>query len=246
MSEEITPEVLNELNSILDNETGKPSIPVKVVIQEAENLYTICMEDKSELSHGGLDWKLVEDLPIRFEALRTSQSNWEAEYKSIQESQAEWKKISPEVFNFRDELLHHFFHALYNNPGEYAKVKRIAEGGSNADLVQDLSTLSALGNRNIAALQAINFDLNLLDDARKKFKEIGNLLAKVNSANAKSNPVLKIRNKAFTLLKQATDEIRRVGQYVYWRDEKRLEQYSSKYVRNSNSSRKKDETSVKA
>ena len=140
--------------------------------------------------------------------------------------------------------MHHFYHALHKNPSENAKVRRIAEGGSNADMIMDLTTLSELGKKHTAELQAINFDLDLLDVARKKSKELGKLLGKVNSISFKSNPVLKTRNKAYTQLKEAVDEIRRVGQYVFWRDEEKLSFYASKYLRSMNAPRNKNETSV--
>jgi hypothetical protein len=222
MSEELITAKLNELDSITDMETGKPTIPIKNALQEAEDLSKWCMQDKETLIRAGLDWKLAEDLPIRTDALRVCQAKWAAEYKNYQDCQAEWKVASPEAFNLRDELVHHFYHALYNNPNEYAKVQRIAEGGSNADMIQDLIDLSELGMKHTKELEAINLDLNLLDVARAKSFELADLLARVNSALRESNPVLEIRNKAYTHLKEAVDEIRRVGQYVFWRNDEKL------------------------
>jgi hypothetical protein len=246
MSEQLITEKLNELNLLTDMETGKPTIPVSIAIQEAENLYDRCSKDKDELVRAGLDWKLAEDMPLRIDALKVSQAKWEAEYKSYQDCQAEWKVAAPEAFSLRDELVHHFYHALYNIPTEYAKVQRIAEGGSNADMIQDLIALSELGMKHSEKLQGIGLDLSLLDTARSKSFELGKLLAKVNGASIDSSPVIDIRNKAYTHLKEAVDEIRRVGQYVYWRDEKKFAFYASQYVRKLNAPRKKTETPAEA
>jgi hypothetical protein len=41
-------------------------------------------------------------------------------------------------------------------------------------------------------------------------------------------------NKAYLHLKDAVDEIRMVGQYVFWKDEKKLRNYSSAYTRGKN------------
>ena len=239
MSDQLINEKLNELNSITDMETGRPTIPVMVFLQEAEDLFLNCNKDKEELVRAGLAWTLAEDLPLRIDALRTSQSKWIAEYKSYQECQEEWKIASPLAFNLRDELVHHFYHALFKMPNEYAKVRRIADGGSNADMIQDLSDLAELGSRHINELQAIGLDLTLLETARSKSFELAELLAKVNGTKIDSNPAFITRNKAFIHLKEAVDEIRRVGQYVFWRNEVKFAVYSSNYYRNVNDPRRK-------
>jgi len=243
MADELINEKLNELDSITDIETGKPTIPVTVALQEAENLINWVKKDRDMLVHGGLDWTLVDDLPIRLDALRVSQANWKKEYKTYQDCQEEWKGASPSAHNLRDELVHFLYHALYQFPGEYAKVRRIDEGTTNADLVQDLIELSVLGKDHSEKLQSIGLDVTLLDTARAKSFELGELLGKVNGALTETSPILILRNKAYNHMKEAMDEIRRVGQFVFWRNESRLSGYVSQYSRKLNEGRiKKGET----
>ena len=239
MSEQLINEKLNELNPMTDQETGKPTIPVSVALQEAEDLYDWCNKDKDALLRAGLDWKLVEDMPVRTGALRLSQAKWSSEYKNYQDCQAEWKIVSPAAFNLRDELVHHFYLALNGNTAEYAKVKRIDEGSTNADMIQDLIDLSELGSKHTAELEAIGLDLKLLDEARAKSFALAELLAKVNGSYRETSPMLEIRNKAYTHLKEAVDEIRRVGQYVFWRNEAKLKGYVSAYLHRMNIKKKK-------
>ncbi|MCH9008526.1 hypothetical protein IIA29_11070, partial [candidate division KSB1 bacterium] len=40
-----------------------------------------------------------------------------------------------------------------------------------------------------------------------------------------------MRDKAYTHLKQAVDQVRECGQYVFWRNEARLKGYGSRYFR---------------
>jgi hypothetical protein len=241
MSEELITAKLNELDSIADMEAGKPGIPVTTAVAEAESLFNWCNKDKDLLIRGGLDWKLVDDLPIRLDALRVSQANWKDEYKTFQDCQEEWKVASPAAYNLRDELVHFFYHAFYNKPGEYAKVRRIDEGSTNADMIQDLIELSVMGKNHTQELQSIGLDLTLLDTARAKSFELGELLGKVNGAITETSPKLIIRNKAYNHLKEAMDEIRRIGQFVFWRDNARLSGYVSQYSRKANEGRKKKE-----
>jgi len=238
MSEQLITEKLNELNSITDNETGKPTLPVSVALQEAVDLMDWCIKDKEELVRAGLDWKLVEDIPIRTGALRISQSKRQSEYKAYQDCQAQWKIEAPVAYNLRNELVHHFYHALYSLPSEYSKVQRISEGFSHADMIQDLMDLYELGQKHTALLEAIGMDLKLLDEARKKSFELSELLAKVNGVNRETSPKLKLRDKAYSHLKEAVDEIRRAGQYVFWKNEVRFKGYASLYVKRNNSKSK--------
>jgi len=50
------------------------------------------------------------------------------------------------------------------------------------------------------------------------------------------------RDKAYTYLKQAMDEIRRVGQYIFWRNDELQRGYTSKYIRKHSKSKKESTT----
>lgn len=178
---------------------------------------------------------------VRIDALKLSHTAWRKVYKSFQECQEQWKVASPEAFNLRDELLQYFYHALYNLPAEYAKVKRISVGSTNADMIQDLIELSELGKDHISKLEAVGLDLKLLDKARASSFELGKLLVKVIGAQSDTNPKIELRNKAYTHLKEAVDEIRRHGQFAFWRKENRLSHYASRYLRKMNEPRKQKE-----
>jgi hypothetical protein len=51
--------------------------------------------------------------------------------------------------------------------------------------------------------------------------------------------VKKIRDQAFTHVKEAVDKIRKCGQYVFWRNPARVKGYRSNYLRRLN--RRSDE-----
>ena len=113
-------------------------------------------------------------------------------------------------------------------------------------MVQTLLELSTLGRKHTAKLEAIGLDLSLLDAARAKSFELGKLKSKVNIARKGTSPLLKIRDKAYTHLKEAVDEIRRIGQFYFWRDEDSLSRYVSQYNRKLNQTRKKSDEQPEA
>ena len=71
---------------------------------------------------------------------------------------------------------------------------------------------------------------------------MADLLSKATSDRGDNNQARVIRDKAFTLLKQAVDEIRDCGQYVFWRDTQRYKGYVSHYHKRWNKSNKNTET----
>ena len=90
-------------------------------------------------------------------------------------------------------------------------------------------SLSVLGKDNTTLLQTIGFDLTLLDTAAVKADEMAELLSQATADRADNSAARIIRDKAYTLLKRAVDEVRTVGQYIFWRDETRLKGYVSRY-----------------
>ena len=101
-----------------------------------------------------------------------------------------------------------------------------------------LIELAKLGMKHKKELIAIGFDLSRLENAKSKSFELANLQAKVNSSLKETNPKKVLRDKAYFHLKEAVNEIRLAGQYLFWRDNLRLMGYVSPYFRNRNDKRK--------
>lgn len=238
MSKEIYESKKREIDAIPEKDALTPNIPIDTALQEGENLNVWCQDDKEALLKAGLNWKLVEDLPLRIAALRYIESMWQKDFKSKEEAQIRWTAESPAAYDLRDELVHHFYHAFYEMPDLYARTQRIDEGNTHADMIQDLSDLAALGKANTAALKAKNIDLTLLDKAEKLSGEMAKLLAEANGQKMQDNNLLITRNKAYTFMKKAIDEIRRNGQYAFWKNPQRQKGYISQYYKKLNAGRK--------
>lgn len=219
------------IEAINEKQIVYPAIPVDTALQEAEDLNVWCLPDKDKLIKVGLQWELVTDLPARAGALRYTQSQWQKEFRSLEEAQKEWAQKSPEAYQLRDELVHHFYFAFYKFPDLYARTQRIDEGDSHADMIQDLSDLAALGKANTEPLKAISLDLTLLDKAEAMSSQMAKLLASANGKKLEDNKLRLLRDKAYTHMKEAVDEIRRCGQYVFSADQQRYKGYTSRYYK---------------
>jgi hypothetical protein len=225
---------IEDILSIPDNEVTEPNMPVDVGLQEAENLYAWSSMDKIPLATVGITTETLNDLPIRTGACRQAQSNWFKDRNSQLEAQRQWAEAAPEAFELRDELVHTFRYAYRNDTVILARVAEIAEGNSNADMIQDLNDLSVLGKNNTALLEAINFDLEKLDSAANASDELAAILALANGDKSLQSETKMIRDKAYLYMKQLVDEIRAAGKYVFWKNEKRLKGYRSEFLRQKN------------
>jgi len=229
---------LTVVKAIEDDQIKTPNaIPVDAYLQEAENLYHWCQEDKETLTGVGLAWELVDDLPVRSGALREAESLWNRERFSHEEAEKMWAKESPLAYALRNELLHHFRFAFRNDKSLSGRVGAIADGNGHADMIQDLNDLSVLGKDNQELLTKINFDMSLLDLAAQKADEMATLLGETTRDRADYSAIKRIRDQSYTHLKEAVDEIYSHGQYLFWRSDERYKGYRSNYLRRINAKR---------
>lgn len=215
------------------------NMPIDVFVQEAENLYHWCKDDQQALTRIGLDWNLALGLPARSGACREAQSLWIKERNTRREAEQDWKEQAPAAFELRDQLIHTFRFAFRKFEGLLARVDEIALGDTNSDMVQDLNDLSVLGKANPDLLTAINFDLNLLNTAADLSDHMGDLLGATNGERKEVSEAMVIRDKAYTYLKQAVDEIRECGKFAFWRNPERLKGYMSDHWRKANQEKAK-------
>ncbi|MEO1253813.1 MAG: hypothetical protein AAFY41_02845 [Bacteroidota bacterium] len=219
------------IEAIPNAETKIPNMPVDTFLQEAADLEIWSKEDQPRLVAVGIAQELFDTLPIRTGALRYAQSDWMKDRFNKEEAAQEWEQSAPGALDLKNELEHTFRFAFRKRPDLLAKVKIIEEGSSNADLVQDLSDLAVLGQANQPLLDAIQFDSARLDASADLSVEMSKLLATMNGERADNNQAKTLRDKAYTYLKSAIDEIREAGKFVFWKDQNKAKGYTSQYHR---------------
>jgi hypothetical protein len=227
---------LSTLQSIPKENVKRPTIPMDAAIQEAQYLYKWCLADQAALTKAGLDWALVEDLPVRLDAVSEAQSIWHNVRFGREEAQQAWAEKSPTGYELRDELLHYMRYAYRDISDLKTRVDGVAEGDGDADMIQDLNDLAVIGRENLAPLQAVGFDSAKLDAAAILSDELGELRADASVDKAADREKKVLRDKAYTHLKEAVDTIRQCGQFVFWKDPDRAKGYASEYFRRKKAS----------
>jgi hypothetical protein len=227
-------ELLLEIQAIQPADVMIPNMPVSVFVQESEDLYHWCRDDRDALINGGIDPDLIDQLPVRAGACREAQSLWIKERNTRQQAEQEWKVKAPEAFGLRNHLLHAFRYAFRKDPVLLGRVDEIAQGDTNSDMVQDLNDLSVLGKANLNLVTAVGVPVGQLDEAANVSDVMGDLLGATNGERDSTSEAMIIRDKAYTLLKQTVDEIRECGKYLFWQNPDRLKGYNSEHWRQAN------------
>jgi len=222
---------LAAIEAISTDSIKKPNLPIKIYIQEAENLYQWVQPDQQALQSAGLDWAWVQGLPQRIGALREAESRWFKERFGREEAQVRWDQEAPAAYALRDQMLRTMRYAYRRDEVLLKRVAQIAEGTGHADMIQDLNDIAILGRAHPEPLQVVGVGPEQLEQAATTAEGMAELLAQVNGERAGGNSARVIRDQAYTHLKEAVDEIRACGQFVFWDAEGRLEGYHSQYRR---------------
>ncbi len=98
-------------------------------------------------------------------------------------------------------------------------------------MIQDLNDLSVMGKENRELLTPILKDISLLDKAARTAGKMASLLAKSTADRMGYDEVKKIRDQAYTHLKETVDEIREYGRYVFRHNKEHAGRYRSDYLR---------------
>jgi hypothetical protein len=122
-----------------------------------------------------------------------------------------WKEESPKAYEFRNDLLADLRFTFRKRPDLLARIRAIAD----ADMIQDLMDISVLGKANATELEKTKYDLRNFDIAAQKSDALAELLAKANGATLDNSKAKEIRDRAYTHLKEAMDELRETDKYAF-------------------------------
>ncbi|WP_271782244.1 hypothetical protein [Aquimarina algiphila] len=232
MSKENYDVKLSVLEALPQDDVQPPKNPIDTYVQEAENLFIWIQEDKETLSSKGLDWDFyVVDLPVRTGACRYAQAVWMKERYNREEAAKIWKEESPKAYEFRNDLLADLRFAFRKRSDLLSRVRAIADGEGDADMIQDLMDISVLGKSNVPELEKVKYDLRNLDIAAQKSDSLAELLAKANGTTLDNSKAKELRDRAYIHLKEAIDEIRDTGKYAFRKNPERYKGYISRYKR---------------
>lgn len=221
--------LLPEIEAITEAQLKLPNMPIDVAVQEAINLKEWAETDQEKLIAVGLPETIFASLVQRAGALSYAQAVWMRERYTQEEAKKLWDAQSPSAYELRDDLIADMDYAFDEYPELLPKVAAIKDGSGHEDMIQDLVELAVLGNAHPAKLEAVGIDLTKLETANTTVTQMRDMLAQANGTAGDKNEEKVIRDKAYTLLKQAVDKVRKAGRYALRKDKDRLKGYRNTY-----------------
>ncbi|MBI3070569.1 MAG: hypothetical protein HYY84_00440 [Deltaproteobacteria bacterium] len=217
------------LKAIPADKVIEPDRPVGIIVQEAYELANAAHQYRPHLLAVGVSAELLDGIVTHANALSAAQTEW-THVREMGFPAALHATIDAATVVRRD-LVDSSHYALRNDGDALAIVSRIQEGEGVADICQDLKDLAALTEKYRAEFDRIDFDFEIAKRARALATEVltGHAAAttKKVSTEAKS-----IRDRAFTHLDDAVDEVRAAGLFAFRRDadSSRLAKFRSAYA----------------
>jgi hypothetical protein len=236
--------LLPKLNAIAQRDIRPPDMPIDQAVKEGE-IMAAAAQDAVTLTAIGLGADVIDETGCAVSALRYAEAKLVSELGEIKEAAKQWRVEEPAGFELRDDLLAAAGYALRDIDDAMKSVKRIRQGTSGSDMVQDLLALSELGKKYLTQLKVINFEPALLDTATEKAAMLGSLYAKAFIERG-SKEAKVMRDRAFTYMRIVMSEILTAAEYAFRKDRSRLDYYYSSYRSRRNSAASSQEQPVEA
>jgi hypothetical protein len=224
--------LLPDISAIPAEEKLKLIMPPEEALSEGEQLLVIATEDKKQLVGRGLDPMYIDTLDARAGAFGFAAAIYETSILKVTGSEKLWKEKGPLGYALRKKMLHEAGFALRQNEEGLQGIAEIKAGKGHRDMILDLLAIYILCKKYPEDLQKINFDVALIDQAKTLLEELSNAFAGSMVDKESVNEALDIRDKAYTYLMRAMNEIREYGQFVFVDVPERYILYVSPYDQN--------------
>lgn len=220
----------DHISAVPDEKTNRPRIPVAALSQESEMLIDWVKDDEDKFKQTKFDWNLVKSLPARTGAARYAEAVWRNIRLRQEDAQKIWVKEREKGYEMREELLDAMDYAFDEDEDLLQRLAEIREGQSHADMISDVGALSVLGREKSELLEAIGFDMEIIEKAEQLADRLARILGEADSDKLEDSEERKIRDKAYTYLDTALRKIRKCGKFVNRNYPERLKGYASEYI----------------
>lgn len=220
----------DKILALTDEKTKRPRMPVAALSQEAEMVVDWVRDDEDKFKQAKFDWNIVKSLPTRTGAARYTEAIWRNMRLRQEDAQRVWETEREKGYDMREELLDAMDYAFDEDEDLLQRLAEIREGHSHADLIGDVGTLSVLGREKSALLEAIGFDMKIVERAANLADRLARILGEADSDRLENSEERKTRDKAYTYLDTALRKIRKCGKFVNRDEPERLKGYASEYI----------------
>lgn len=211
--------------------------PVADILQESRALEAVVRKIGGVLFSGSdLDERVASSLEARRAMLETTETAW-AKHR-IAALPEQLRALRSEAEELKKDALAALRYFKRGDAGIQRELDALVEGSGLADLIDDLQKLSPLLDSEKKTLKKADLPKNAAARARELAEHLGGGSAE-RAVNTEGGDALELRNRAYWWLREAMDEVRSAGRYVFRKNPKRrsLFQASSTQARRGSKGR---------
>lgn len=222
-------------------------MPEEEAINEAHTLHEAVLRDDAALRAKGCPAEFIDSLPGRINLFAYLTNYMLLKLHDDESIQQSWIGEKKKGYALRKEILRAYEVAYRKEELRLDQLSKIKRGRGDTDMIVDLLSLKEMGVTYPNQLNAVNFDMTVLEDAVTLSAQLSALLGKCNIAPDEEKELREVRNRAYTWLHEAMEEIRTFGRWIHADDEEKHKDYVSAFhvelgKMSAAAKRKKEET----
>jgi len=204
-----------QIDAVRDEDVIGVGMPLFYYLNQAELTHIRLVAFQPQLEKGKMDFNKVAQLPVLIGACKELYSITATVTLPSLAAQKEWKSLKEEAELLVYDMKIGMEYAYHNYPELLAKIRSIVEGGSsNPEFIQDLNDYAVTGRENKELTDAVGYDAANFERAAELSQRLGTLYAQVTYDRSTTPGQTLLRDKAFTLLRNAIDALNRQARFI--------------------------------
>lgn len=232
-------QLFSKIDGMPEDVAKDVDIPIRPFLQISGLILESGRRDQEVLKENKYDISQLEEIDLHINALTCQQAIFSDVRFDNPETAKQFIEERDEGIEIRYELLAAMDLAFADDPNLLAKLSRIREGGSNADLIQDLMDIKAVCESNLELLNTVKYEESYLERIPALSKSLLSLLSKATLDRSESPEVRILRDKIYTILKKMVNKLSRFGLYSFRHKPSYASRYSMTYTPRGRKPKKK-------
>jgi hypothetical protein len=204
-----------DIEAVKSDEVTGVGMSHRNYLQESIKVTGFYKQHKDELEAGGMDFTKVAKMLTYHGAARQLYSDAFTLSGVSGTKRKAWEKAYNEAVKVVEDVRAGLVFAFQGDQTLLDKVAEIGEGNSIGDFIQDCNDVATVSRNNRELLEAIRYDMKLVERLSELAVILGELYADANVERSESPEQTLLRDKAFTLFKNAIDNLNAQARYIF-------------------------------
>ena len=214
-----------DIDSVKPDEVAGIGMSHRNYLQESIKVAGFYRQHKAELEAGGMDFTKVAKMLTYHGAARQLYSDAFTLAGVSGVKRKAWEKAYNEAVEIVEDVKAGLVYAFRGDQGLLDKVAEIGVGNSIGDFIQDCNDFPTISRHNRELLEAIGYDMKKVERLAELAVILGEQYADANVERSESPEQTLLRDKAFTLFKNAIDELNAQARYIFRGDKAKASKF---------------------